>query len=402
LQLTSQEERALKGEEGGAKQLSMEILTKVGDATGADRLVPIKSAHVLAHYSSLHEAGVDMLERFANAGGRFAVPTTVDPASVDLENWKLFGIEEDYAEMQFRLCNAYARLGGIPCWTCVPYQVCNFPKAGETVAWAESNAVVFANSLIGCRTNKMVAGLDLACAITGLTPRFGMLLDENRRADVLFSLELKTLSDLDYRSIGFYIGRNSGSKVPALAGIPPDASSDALKHLGSAAAASGPVTMIHYVGLTPGSDTAEKVAGGRSLETIQIGRKQLDEVEEELNQTDERPDLVALGVPHLSPTELGELARLVRGRKLKQGTKMYVYTSSMGHEVATKSGIRDELEASGAALSQTTDGEISPLEKMGFSIVMTNSAKMAELVSSEGEIKLRYKPVREILDEVME
>ena len=402
MELSPAEEKTLKGEDGEAKQLSMEILAKVGDATGADRLVPIKSAHVLAHYSSLHEAGIEVLEKFADAGGKFAVPTTVDPASVDLENWKQFGISEEYARKQFRLCDAYAKLGGIPCWTCVQYQVCNFPKAGEDVAWAESNSVVFANSLIGCRTNKITSGLDIACAITGLTPRFGMLVEENRAAGVVFRLGLGKLSDLDYRSLGFYIGKRSASRVPALSGLPSSSSSDDLKHLGSAAAASGPVTMIHYVGFTPGSGSLEAVNGGRDLETIDVGRRELEEVEGELDQTDEKPDLVALGVPHLSPNELGELSRLIGARRLRPGIKMFAYTSTLGYEMATKSGIRTELEAAGAMLTHSTDGEISPLKEMGFNVVMTNSAKMAELVSTEGEIKFRYKRMRDILDEVME
>jgi predicted aconitase len=207
MHLDSGQEKMLRGEAGEAKQLAMEILANVGDAMAADSLVPIKSGHVLAHYSSLHEAGIEMLERFAKAGGKFAVPTTVDPASIDLENWRSFGIPEDYAEKQFRLCRAYAKLGGIPCWTCVQYQVCNFPKAGETVAWAESSSVVFANSIIGCRTNKITSGLDLACALTGLTPKFGMLLDENRRARSSFKVDVGGLNDLDYRSIGFFLGK---------------------------------------------------------------------------------------------------------------------------------------------------------------------------------------------------
>ncbi|TLY12168.1 MAG: DUF521 domain-containing protein [Thaumarchaeota archaeon] len=125
--LSPEQERTLSGERGEAKELAMTILAKVGEALGADSLVPIKSAHVLAHYSSLHEAGIEVLEKFSSTGGRFAVPTTVDPASVDLENWKSFGIPEEYAEKQFRLCAAFARLGGIPCWSCAQYQVCKPP-----------------------------------------------------------------------------------------------------------------------------------------------------------------------------------------------------------------------------------------------------------------------------------
>lgn len=400
MHLTKDQEGALNGEAGEAGQLAMQILTKVGDAVEADSLVPIKSAHVLAHYSSLHEAGIEMLEKFADGGGKFAVPTTVDPASVDLEAWKSFGIEEQYAQKQFRLCRAFSRMGGIPCWTCVQYQVCNFPKAGEFVAWAESSSVVFANSLVGCRTNKVTSGLDIACAVSGLTPHFGMLLDENRVAKVAFRVTLDELSDLDYRSLGFFLGKTAGSRVPALEGLPKNVSSDDLKHLGAAAAAAGPVTMIHYLGLTPGSDTLKKAAAGESLETIDVTPAVLRKVEEDLNQTEEKPDLVALGIPHLSANEMGFLAKLLRGRKVEAGVKMYVYTSKQAAEMATVAGIRQELEGAGARLSTTTDGEISPLKKLGFDVVMTNSAKMAEIVSSEGEVQLRYESLREIVKEV--
>jgi len=399
LHLTSAEERALRGEEGEAKQLAMELLTKVGDAVSADSLVPIKSAHVLAHYSSLHEAGIEVLERFANSGGRFSVPTTVDPASVDLEHWRSFGVPEEYAQKQFRLCEAYAKMGGIACWTCVQYQVSNFPKSGETVAWAESNSVVFANSLIGCRTNKIAAGLDMACAITGLTPSFGMLLDRNRVAQISYRLPSGPLSDLDYRSVGFYIGRTAGSRVPALENLPASVSSDELKHLGAAAAAAGPVTMIHYIGFTPGSGSLRDAAKGERTETLDVTRKDLEEVAAELNQTDEAPDLVAFGVPHLSANEIGVLAKALAGRKLKRGVKMYVYTSTQGLQMAEMSGARAELEATGARLTHTTDAEISPLKKMGFGVVMTNSAKMAEIVSAEGEVRMRYASTRQIVEE---
>ncbi|MDG6900623.1 MAG: aconitase X catalytic domain-containing protein [Nitrososphaerota archaeon] len=400
MHLDSGQEKVLRGEAGEAKQLAMEILTNVGDAMAADSLVPIVSGHVLAHFSSLHEAGIEMLEKFASAGGKFAVPTTVDPASVDLENWRSFGIPEDYAEKQFRLCRAYGKLGGIPCWTCVQYQVCNFPKTGEIVAWSESSSVVFANTLIGCRTNKITSGLDLACALTGLTPRFGMLLDENRRARMSFRVGAGKLSDLDYRSVGFFLGKTSGARVPVLNGLPQNITSDEVKHLGAAAAAAGPITMIHLPGITPGSSTEEDASGGEALERVEIQRSDLDSVEAELDQTTERPDLVAFGVPHLSVSEMGDLAKRLSGRKLIDGVKMYIYTSTQAFDMASRSGIKGGIEASGARLTHTTDAEISPLKRMGFNVVMTNSAKLAELVSSEGEIKIRYAPTEKIIEEV--
>ncbi|MDG6916184.1 MAG: aconitase X catalytic domain-containing protein [Nitrososphaerota archaeon] len=399
MQLNRQEERALRGEEGRARQLAMEILTKVGDAMGADSLVPISSAHVLAHYSSLHEAGIDMLEKFQDGGGRFAVKTSVDPASVDPENWRSFGVPEEFAEKQFELFRAYEALGGTGCWTCVQYQTCNIPRRGEILAWAESNAVVYANSLLGCRTNKITSGLDLACALTGLTPRYGMLLDENRVARVAFKLSVSDPSDLDYRSAGFYIGRHCGSKVPVLSGLPKSSTSDSLKHLGSAAATGGPVTMIHFVGFTPGCDSVAKATGGEKVEVIDIGRREMEEVEGELNQTDEKADLVALGVPQLSHDELSWLAGALAGRRLRRGSSMYVYTSKQAYDEATESGVRRAIEASGARLTHSTDGEISPLKEMGFRTVLTNSAKLAETIMSEGEIRMRYAPLKDIIAE---
>ncbi len=378
----------------------MEIVTKVGDAVGADSLVPIKSAHVLAHYSSLHDAGVEVLERFADSGGKFAVPTSVDPASIDLQNWKSFGIPEEYAHQQFRLCDAYAKMGGMKCWTCVQYQVCNFPKQGETVAWAESSAVVFANSVLGCRSNKITAGMDLACAVLGLTPKFGMLENENRVAKVSFKLGIRDLDDLDYRSIGFFIGRNAGARVPVLLGLPGSISSDQIKHLGAGAAAAGPVTMIHLPGITPGTSTASDAAAGEELEEIEVTRSGLDDIKSDLNQTSEPPDLVAFGVPHLSAGELGELAKMLEGRKLKAGVKMYAYTSSQAYDMAQRTGIASTIERSGARITHSTDAEISPLRKLGFKTVMTNSAKLAEIVSSEGEIKMRYSSQKDIMAEV--
>ena len=260
--------------------------------------------------------------------------------------------------------------------------------------------MVFANSVLGSRSNKITAGMDIACAILGLTPRFGMLLDENRRAGVVFRLGLKNLTDLDYRSIGFFIGRNAGARVPSLAGLSSSVTSDQIKHLGAGAAAAGPVTMIHFPGITPGSKTIAEASGGAKAEEIEITRSNLSSVESDLNQTSELPDLVAFGVPHLSVNELGELARLIDGRKLKRGVKMYAYTSSQAYDMAERTGISATIERTGARISHSTDAEISPLKALGFNTVLTNSAKLAEIVSSEGEIRVGYAPQKEIIDKV--
>lgn len=402
LYLGKEQEKILSGEFGEAKQKAMEVLVKFGDAVKAERLVPITSAHVLAHYSSLHDAGMELYEELARKGARFSVYTTSDPASIDLENWKYFGINEDYAEKQFRLVDAFLKMGGQRCWSCVQYQVCNFPRKGDFISWAESNSVVYANSLLGCRTNKITFGLDVASAILGLTPYYGMLLDENRKATKSFRISFKIRNELDYRSIGYFIGKNSGSSVPALSGLPSDVTVDDLKHLGAASAASGPVTMIHYIGITPGSSSLEEATKDSKVEAIDIEQKDIDEVEADLNQTEEKPQLVALGVPHLSINELGYLAKLIGNRKLKNKIKFYVYTSEQVYKMAERYGIKEEIEKSGVKITHSTDAEISPLRELGFEVILTNSAKLAEIVSSEGEVKVRYKSLKDIINEVME
>lgn len=398
--LDSAQEGLLKGEGGDAKRIAMEMLTKVGDAVGAESLVPIRSAHVRADYLDLHDEGVELFEHLAASGGEFGVPTTANPASIDLVDWESFGISSEFAREQVRLCTAYYRLAGMPCWTSVPYQVCNFPKPGETVAWADPNSVVFANSILGSRTNRLTGRTDLACAILGMTPKFGMLLDDNRVADVVFRAPSGILSDLDYRSLGYLIGKSVGARVPALDGVPQDAVSDDLKHLGAAAASAGPLAMIHYLGISGDSRALGVAATGRMSERIDVSRSDLESVETEMNQTQENPDLVALGAPHLSVSELGSLARLLESRKMKQGIRLYAYTSQQAYEMATRAGIRADIEAAGGMLSQGTDADVSPLKAMGFHVVMTNSALLAQTLRTERAVKVRYASLRDIIREV--
>ncbi len=380
----------------------MERVIKAGEALGADNLVPIKSAHIRAHYSGLRDAGVEALERFADSGGKFAVPTSVDPASMDLQRWRSFGVAEEYARQQFRLCDAYARLGGLRCWTCTPFQVCNFPRQGEQVAWAGSTAVLFANSVMGVSSNRIETGLDVACAILGLTPRYGLLDDEKRRATIAFRLGLRDPADLDYHSVGFLIGDVAGARVPALLGLPSSATSDDIKHLGASATAAGPVAMIHFPGITPGSPTLSEATGGDQVEEVEVTKSALEGVQSRLSTTAEAPDLVALGTPHLSVNELGGIANMLEGRRVRKGVRLYAYTSAQAYDMAERTGILSAIEASEARVSHSTDAEVSPLKELGFRVVMTDSAKLAQALASQGGLGIRYAPAREIIAEVTE
>jgi hypothetical protein len=397
LRLDPSQEKLLRGEGGEAKKTAAEMVVRFGDESGADSLLPIRSAHVQADYLGLGEEGAALVGRFAAAGGRFTVPASLGPASIDMGAWEAFGVPSAFARRQVAVCEALGRLGGMRSWTCVPYQVCNFPKAGEAVAWADPSAVLFANSVLGARTNRTPQGIDVACAVLGLAPRFGMLADGGP-AEVVFTVPKGGLTDLEYRSLGYVVGKAAGARVPAVDGLPKDASSDDVKHLCAAASAVGPLTIVRMVGVTPGTRSAAEATGGARAEAVPIGRPDLEEVRGELNQTDEAPDLVALGAPQLSASELGLLAKLLRGRRARPGINVYAYTSGQALEMASMSGMEAEIEAAGCTLSQGTDADVSPLKAMGFRVVMTNSALLAVTLRAKGEVKVRYSSLREAVE----
>ncbi|MHA1348094.1 MAG: aconitase X, partial [Candidatus Heimdallarchaeaceae archaeon] len=176
MRLTNNDLDMFNGEYGKAVQFAMKLIVKIGKIYQADDLIDVSSAHILGHYGSLHDAGVEFYEKLANLEAKCKIPTTVDPSSLP-ENWEEINIPNNYAEKQLRLYRAIQKIGVIQNWSCTPYEFANIPRYGEYIAWAESSAVVYANSVLGARTNRTPAGLDIAAAITGRMPRIGFYLD---------------------------------------------------------------------------------------------------------------------------------------------------------------------------------------------------------------------------------
>ena len=208
MQLTDIEKKILAGEEGEAKQIAMEILTNIGEAMEADSFLEVSSVQAMAHFGSLHIAGRDWLEKLACMGGKCCVPTTQDPASIPFKHWQEMGYDSEYAENQYRLEAAIMKLGEMPKWSCTPYYQGSVPRAGQNIAWAESSAVSFANSVLGARTNRTPAGLAVCAALTGKMPRYGLYLPENRKATIKINVEAAGLTSLDLSLI--HILRNTG------------------------------------------------------------------------------------------------------------------------------------------------------------------------------------------------
>lgn len=379
LQLTPKQQNILDGNEGAARKLAMEILVKVGEGFGAERLIPIQSVHLVLHaYKSAFDAGVEAAERIADMGGRFTVPTTIDPYGMDAEDWEGAKTPKEYAVMQKRLEAAVSRLGVIPVWTCTPYYGFNMPKFGENVAWSESSAVAFANTVLGARTNRQSAIVDICCGILGLAPEVGLHLTRERRGQVLIRLKMdRPLQTWEYPALGFRLGQLLGNRIGVVDGMMGTPETEELKALCAAAAASGSVALLHIVGVTPEARTLEEAFdGNRPQENITFTEKDLLETREKMNtHKGKNVDIVALGCPHYTINEIITVQKLLDGRKVSDGVAMWVYANSAAIALAEKMGIRQELEELGITIRAETCMIISPIAEWGFKVMMTDSGK---------------------------
>lgn len=377
--LTAEEKAILDGSEGPARQFAMEILVKMGESCGAPRLIPIKSVHLVLHaYKSAFDAGVEAAERIADMGGKFTVPTTIDPCGMDTEDWAGARTPEHYARMQTRLNNAVMKMGVIPVWTCTPYYGFNLPRFGEHIAWSESSAVSFANTVIGARTNRQSAIIDICMGIIGKAPEAGLHLDENRRGEVLVNLRVsRPLKQWEYPAMGFFLGQQLGSRIGVVNGMQGSPTQDNLKAMCAAAAASGSVALLHVVGITPEARTLEEAFGGNQpIQTIEVDEAVLLGTRAKMNthKTDEI-DFVALGCPHYTINELMTVQKLLDGRKIHPGVTMWIYANSYAIKLAEQMGLRKELESAGITIRAETCMIISPLAEWGFKTIMTDSGK---------------------------
>jgi len=397
--LTDEEEACVEGKCGEANRLAMELLVRVGESFGAERLITIASAHILGHYGSLHQTGIDFLEKLVKGGGQCQVPTTVDPSSVDFERWVQFKIPKDYVEQQSRLRVAIEKLGVIPSWSCTPYHAFNVPRFGENIAWAESSAVAYANSVIGARTNRSPFGLDISAAITGKIPEFGLYLENNRIGSLLFVVHVDELSDLDYHTLGAIVGTKSGACVPVIRGIPANVTNDQLKCFGAAAASAGSVALYHALEITPEARVTDPFDGKEPKKVFTITRKDLQDMEEKISTANPKAkyDMVTLGCPLLSIEELKTIYRKMRTRRVKKDIYFWIYLTQETYDLGKILGLIEPMENAGVWFSTQTCATISPVKVWGFSCVMTNSAKCALVVPSEHEVSVKYRGTEECI-----
>ena len=402
MQLTDIEKKILAGEEGEAKQIAMEILTNIGEAMEADFFVQVSSVQAMAHFGSLHIAGRDWLEKLASMGGKCCVPTTQDPASIPFKHWQEMGYDSEYAENQYRLEAAIMKLGEMPKWSCTPYYQGSVPRAGQNIAWAESSAVSFANSVLGARTNRTPAGLAVCAALTGKMPRYGLYLSENRKATIKINVEAAGLTSLDYNTIGIITGKIAGAKIPAIYGLPQFTTNDQLKYLGASAASSGQVALYHADGITPEALFTDVFDGKAPEEEFVITRKDLDDEAERMSAPGEwQPQLAVVGCPHYSSEEVIRLAEIFGDRKVSEGKAFWVFTTAETESLAERMGIKQKLEDAGVRIMAQTCLVISPLVG-GYKKLITDSGKFASYLPSEHNIDIRYAETEKCVEAVTE
>jgi len=375
LNLDERDEAALAGDDGEGARLAMRVLTRVAALMGAERLLDITGAHIdgcLYH----GRAGLDFAGRLVEGGARVRVPTTLNVGSLDLLRPGRYRGDPETAGRARALMDAHVTLGCRPTWTCAPYQLPGArPALGAQVAWGESNAIVFANSVLGARTERYGDFLDLCAAITGRAPDVGLHRDEGRRARIvvrLGGLPGRVLSrDLLFPVLGALVGAEVGSVVPVLDGLPA-ATEDQLKALGAAAASTGSVAMFHAVGITPEAPTLDAALGSRPPDReIEVTTRDLRRAHERLSGEAGPLDAVSVGTPHASESELRRLAELVAGSAPR--IPLYVSTA---RDVLERAGVAGELEAAGVKIVTDTCTYVTPI-MASAEAVMTDSGKWA-------------------------
>ncbi|KXB00634.1 hypothetical protein AKJ35_01465 [candidate division MSBL1 archaeon SCGC-AAA833F18] len=389
MHLTKNQEKMLSGEEGPALQKAMEILVALGDIYDADGLIPIHSAHVSGiSLRTSGEAGLKFVENLADKGAEVYAHTTINPTGIDLESWEELGAPKDLVDKQRRMIDAYERMGAEPICSCVPYLTGNRPSFGKHLAWAESSAVVFANSVLGARTNREGAPSALASALTGLTPLHGYHLDENRQGTVEIEPNLELLQGEEtfpYSVLGYWIGENFPESVPVLKGVKPNPAQ--LKAMGAGMAASGAIALYHIPDVTPEAEADPSIC--EVGESAGFESSDFEDVVDKLDQISEA-DLVCVGCPHFSLEELEKMPDSVEGetwvclpRKLKRESD--------------EKGLSKKFEGKKIRFVCDTCMVVAPLREMGYSSIGVNSAKAAHYAPMLAGVKVHFAPLKELI-----
>ena len=394
MHLTREEERMYDGDEGFAVEKCMEILVALGDIYGAEKFVPIISSQISGvSYKTIGDAGLEFLQELSK-DAHVRVPSTLNPAGVDLQIWRELGFSEEFTKKQLAIVNAYQKMGVSTTCTCTPYLVGNVPTMGSHIAWSESSAVCYANSILGARTNREGGPGALAAAICGRTADYGYHLDKGRKPNFYVDIET-SITGSDFGAIGYLVGKAVGGGIPYFKfKIQP--SVDQLKWLGAALASSGAVALYHVENLTPESNWALKVIDMDKIEKLNINRTDIDETKEILSTTNEKPDLICVGCPHASLEEIKKVAETVNGVRLKN--MLWVCTSISIKAAADRMGYTEIIERAGGKMVCDTCMVVAPIENLNYKVIGVDSAKAANYIPNMCGLQVVYNDLENLIE----
>lgn len=381
MDLTSTDLEMLSGARADGPRIAMQMIVRAGEMYGAERLINISWAHVASAYDN-GQANVDFASRLVESGTKVAVPTTLTACSIDLRRHSLSNDDASTARA-LHLIKLYKAMGCDAVMTCAPYHTRSEPGFGEHIAWCESSAVVYANSILGARTNRYVEFLDMCAAITGRVPDCGLHRTKNRRATVLFRImdvpDSWLAGDWFYHVLGIVLGRRCGDAIPAIDGLPLTTDKEQLRALGTAAATVGSLSMFHAIGITPEAPTIEQAFhDDRPAQVQDVTAEEIRATAISLSRNAGEPlTAVCLGSPHFSLTEFRQLATLIAGRRIAKEILFHVSTSQTVLTKLKEEGLLADLQSIGVHIVTDRCTYYRPTVAGCDGHVMTNSAKWA-------------------------
>jgi predicted aconitase len=384
MDLSSRQQEMLAGDHGDGVRKAMEILKAYGECYSAERMVPVTSVHIAGNFPVLLDEGVAWLEELARSGARVRVYTTKNPEMYDPEQADEMGVPESFRVRQMKIHHALKRMGVVLTYSCQHYLVGNVPRFGDHIAWASSGSQVYANSVIGARSNRDGDHVAIAAAIVGAIPEWGLHLNAHRTADVLIdvgNLDLNTYEPADYKALGWCLGKRIGTRIPAFVHLPPDIHIEGIKGLLYTLTVTGAAGLVHLVGITPEAPTVEAAFGGMppSGENIRVSQEDVDKSFEEISSsTSDKVDLVIFGCPQCSIQEIQEIAALLEGRKTHADTQLWICTSRWVKTLCERMGLLEAFNASGVRVVSdvgAADGPHLYLKEQGVRVIAVNSAR---------------------------
>ena len=394
MKLNQEEKDMLEGKFGKATQKSMEILTTLGEIFEAEDMIEVHGVQIAGvSYANLGEAGLEYLTEMAE-DGKVKVLTTLNPAGMDRENWQVLGIDEEFAINQNRAIDAFAKMRIITTCSCTPYLIGNAPHYGQHIAWAESSAVCYSNSVIGARTNREGGPSALAAALTGRTPNYGYHLEKNRHGQVLVSINAPIKGTDEFGVLGKIIGDKLvelGKKIPYITGIP-SATVEELKSFCASVATYGGTALFHMEDITPEYNKYQKP----SEITFEINQNDLDSARGELIDDGIEIDFVSVGCPHASIHEISNLAKFLDGKKVKK--EFWITTARPTKKLADEAGYTKIIEGAGAKFAADTCCVVAPI-KGRFKGIMVDSAKACYYGRAKNKFKVKIGSIEQCVEE---